>query len=67
MIAWYDDETTETIIARGEWRIIQTHGRDDLERIAGAPLPDESPQVKGFRTPPINPAKRIRSPKRKKR
>ena len=66
MIAWHEEDGTEPVIIRGEWRIIQTHTREDIERIAGNVI-DERPTVKGFRTPPINPGKRIRSPKRKKR
>lgn len=63
---YLEGEVTEPTIIRGEWNIIQTFDRSDLERIAGASFPEKRIR-NGFRQYPINPRKRVKSFKRKKR
>lgn len=64
--------TTQSIppgleIDRGEWIIRQVTERVELPEIRKCDLQAGPTVVKGFRSPPINPGKRIKSRKPKKR
>jgi hypothetical protein len=83
MIAWLYPQEEETLIAQGrltgagsqtgdglgygEWVIRYRHDRDDLLQLMRHELEERVHGRKGFRTPPLNPGKRIRSMKSKKR
>lgn len=62
MPPWPEDDVIET----GAWHIVSVHDDSrDLE-FFNKPIP-ELKQRNGFRSPPVNPAKRIKSKKKRRK
>jgi hypothetical protein len=67
MIAWGSSTPPGIELDRGEWIIYRATERVELPEIRRCDLQAPPPIRKGFRTPPINPGKRIKSKKRRSR
>lgn len=54
------------VVERGEWMVIKTH-REEYSDIPDVQLPSAGVVRNGFRSPPLNPAKRIKGKKKKRK
>ena len=67
MIAWVRTPPGTELIANGRWQVFHVVDRTELLDIPRHELQAPPPVRKGFRTPPLNPGKRIKSLKPKRR
>ena len=67
MIAWVRTPPGTELIANGRWQVFHVVDRTELLDIPRHELQAPLLVRKGFRTPPLNPGKRIKSLKPKRR
>ena len=67
MIAWVRTPPGTEVIASGQWQVVRVVDRTEFPALTRHDLQAPLPARKGFRTPPLNPGKRIESQKRKRR
>jgi hypothetical protein len=64
MIAWASDTPPGVkVVDRGKWLVVQQVERSPLPEVSRYDLQQPVPIRKGFRSPPLNPRKRVKSKK----